>query len=262
MSYLKRQSARRAPQRRPATGLDAGFKQRRRLQLAGRRLGAARRFLILGSRGRQLLRRRVGADARERRGGRALPRGRWRPHGRARSSTVSEAGRAAEERPGVFALALAAAAGDEATRKAALDALPRVCRTSTHLFQFAGVRRGVPWLGPLASPRRRRLVRGPFGRGSPTRRSSTGSAKAGQPPRPAAARAPGGPGQRRQPDPRAHGRAPGPVRVDRSRRRRRGTAAASSRATTLAQSRTTAERVRRQLIREYGLPREAVPTRS
>src|SRR4051812_16093583 len=49
---------------------------------------------------------------------------------------ISEAGRAAKNDAAVFALALAAGAGDEATRRAALDALPRVCRTATHLFQF------------------------------------------------------------------------------------------------------------------------------
>lgn len=53
---------------------------------------------------------------------------------------VSEAGRAPKQDPAIFALALAAAAeGEHAlpTRRAALAALPRVCRTGTHLFQFA-----------------------------------------------------------------------------------------------------------------------------
>ncbi len=50
---------------------------------------------------------------------------------------VSEAGRAPKNDPALFALALAAAHGDPATRRAALDALPRVCRTGTHLFHFA-----------------------------------------------------------------------------------------------------------------------------
>jgi 60 kDa SS-A/Ro ribonucleoprotein len=49
---------------------------------------------------------------------------------------ISEAGRAPKNDPAVFALAMAAGAADEATRRAALRALPRVCRTSTHLFQF------------------------------------------------------------------------------------------------------------------------------
>jgi len=50
---------------------------------------------------------------------------------------VSDAGRAPKNDPVVFALAMAAGCADEATRKAALEALPRVCRTGTHLFQFA-----------------------------------------------------------------------------------------------------------------------------
>jgi len=50
---------------------------------------------------------------------------------------ISEAGRAPKNDPAIFALALVAAKGDDAARKAALDALPQVCRTGTHLFQFA-----------------------------------------------------------------------------------------------------------------------------
>jgi 60 kDa SS-A/Ro ribonucleoprotein len=50
---------------------------------------------------------------------------------------VSEEGRAPKNDPALFALAMAAGLGDEATRKAALEALPQVARTGTHLFQFA-----------------------------------------------------------------------------------------------------------------------------
>jgi 60 kDa SS-A/Ro ribonucleoprotein len=50
---------------------------------------------------------------------------------------VSVEGRAPKNDPALFALAMATAASDEATRKAALDALPRVCRTGTHLLRFA-----------------------------------------------------------------------------------------------------------------------------
>ena len=50
---------------------------------------------------------------------------------------VSAEGRAPKNDPAIFALAMAAGIGDEATRKAALDALPQVCRTGTHLFRFA-----------------------------------------------------------------------------------------------------------------------------
>ncbi|TGD99099.1 TROVE domain-containing protein [Methylobacterium nonmethylotrophicum] len=50
---------------------------------------------------------------------------------------VSEGGRAPKPDPAIFALALAAGAESLETRRAALAALPRVCRTGTHLFQFA-----------------------------------------------------------------------------------------------------------------------------
>jgi 60 kDa SS-A/Ro ribonucleoprotein len=49
---------------------------------------------------------------------------------------VSEAGRAPKNDPALFALAIAASHGDEATRKAAFDALPKVARTGTHLLHF------------------------------------------------------------------------------------------------------------------------------
>ena len=51
--------------------------------------------------------------------------------------TVSDAGRAPKNDPAIFALALAAAHVDEKTRRAALYALPKVCRIGTHLFTFA-----------------------------------------------------------------------------------------------------------------------------
>jgi 60 kDa SS-A/Ro ribonucleoprotein len=50
---------------------------------------------------------------------------------------VSRAGRAPKNDPAIFALAMAAGLGDEPTRQAALAALPDVCRTGTHLFHFA-----------------------------------------------------------------------------------------------------------------------------
>jgi 60 kDa SS-A/Ro ribonucleoprotein len=48
---------------------------------------------------------------------------------------ISESGRAPKNDPAVFALALVAGLGSGCAQ-AALDALPRVCRTGTHLFQF------------------------------------------------------------------------------------------------------------------------------
>lgn len=67
---------------------------------------------------------------------------------------ISEAGRAPKNDPAIFALALVAAKGNDAARQAALAAIPQVCRTGTHLFQFAeyvqgfrgwgrGLRRGM-----------------------------------------------------------------------------------------------------------------------
>jgi 60 kDa SS-A/Ro ribonucleoprotein len=50
---------------------------------------------------------------------------------------VSASGRAPRQQPAIFVLALAAAHDSAAVRKAALDALPQVCRTGTHLFTFA-----------------------------------------------------------------------------------------------------------------------------
>lgn len=49
---------------------------------------------------------------------------------------ISESGRAAKNDPALFALAMAAADGTGATRKAALAALPKVARIGTHLFHF------------------------------------------------------------------------------------------------------------------------------
>jgi 60 kDa SS-A/Ro ribonucleoprotein len=59
------------------------------------------------------------------------------PRAVARVVEVSDAGRAPKNDPAVFALAMAAGHPDPATRKAALAALPRVCRIGTHLFHFA-----------------------------------------------------------------------------------------------------------------------------
>ena len=50
---------------------------------------------------------------------------------------VSDRGRAPKGDPALFGLAMAAGAGDAETRRAALDALPRVARTGAHLLRFA-----------------------------------------------------------------------------------------------------------------------------
>ncbi len=49
---------------------------------------------------------------------------------------ISEAGRAPKNNPALFALAMAAGMGNANTKKAALDALPKVARIGTHLFTF------------------------------------------------------------------------------------------------------------------------------
>ncbi|UJR83279.1 TROVE domain-containing protein [Sandaracinus amylolyticus] len=49
---------------------------------------------------------------------------------------ISESGRAPENDPAIFALALAASHAVPSVRARALAAMPRVCRTGTHLFHF------------------------------------------------------------------------------------------------------------------------------
>lgn len=49
---------------------------------------------------------------------------------------ISEAGRAPKNDPAIFVLALAASHTDLAVKTAAYEAIPRVCRIGTHLFQF------------------------------------------------------------------------------------------------------------------------------
>jgi 60 kDa SS-A/Ro ribonucleoprotein len=52
---------------------------------------------------------------------------------------ISVAGRAPKASPAVFALALGTLAEDVRARQAALDAVQHVCRTGTHLFEFASI---------------------------------------------------------------------------------------------------------------------------
>jgi 60 kDa SS-A/Ro ribonucleoprotein len=54
-----------------------------------------------------------------------------------RIAAISDSGRAPRNDPAVFALALVAAHTDPVGKKAAYAAVPAVCRTGTHLFQFA-----------------------------------------------------------------------------------------------------------------------------
>jgi len=58
---------------------------------------------------------------------------------------ISESGRAAKNDPALFVLAMAAGSADANTRALALEALPQVARTGTHLFhwlQYVGAFRG------------------------------------------------------------------------------------------------------------------------
>ena len=79
------------------------------------------------------------------------------------SSRVCREGRAPKNDPALFALALAAGRGDEATRKAALGRCRR-SRERARTSSSSRVRRGLPRLGPRAAPRRRQLVRRAVGR--------------------------------------------------------------------------------------------------
>jgi 60 kDa SS-A/Ro ribonucleoprotein len=54
----------------------------------------------------------------------------------ARIVAISDAGRALKNDQAVFALAMCAAAKDDKTRAAAIAAIPKVCRTGTHILHF------------------------------------------------------------------------------------------------------------------------------
>jgi 60 kDa SS-A/Ro ribonucleoprotein len=81
------------------------------------------------------------------------------PRAVARIVEISRAGRAPKNDPALFALALAAGLGDEPTRRAAFADLPQVARTGTHLFHFAGYMQGLRGWGRAA----RRAVAGWYG---------------------------------------------------------------------------------------------------
>jgi 60 kDa SS-A/Ro ribonucleoprotein len=136
MSYLKRHGTRRVPQWAPIPGSDQVPNSSGGFAWTVDDWTRLRRFLVLGSEGgsyyasqwkltrenSKTVERCVRED-----GKRAV----------AEIVRVSDEGRAPKNDPALFALALAAGLGDEETRKAALDALPQVARTGTHLFQFA-----------------------------------------------------------------------------------------------------------------------------
>lgn len=70
----------------------------------------------------------------------------------ARIVEISANGRAPKNDPALLALAIAASLGDDTTRKAALAALPQVARIGTHLFHFADFMDGMRGWG--RGPRR------------------------------------------------------------------------------------------------------------
>src|SRR5262245_56681601 len=55
---------------------------------------------------------------------------------------ISDAGRAPKNDPAIFALAMCAKLGNDATRAAAYAALAKVCRIGTHLMHFADYAQG------------------------------------------------------------------------------------------------------------------------
>lgn len=64
---------------------------------------------------------------------------------------VSHEGRAPKNDPAIFALALALKKGDLDTRRAAKDAVPKVCRIGTHMFQFANALQAIGGWGRLTA---------------------------------------------------------------------------------------------------------------
>jgi 60 kDa SS-A/Ro ribonucleoprotein len=136
MSYLKRIRTRRPPQSAPIAGSGQVPNSAGGFAWSVDDWTRLRRFLILGSEGgsyyaKELELTRKNAQAVERclaeDGPRAVEE----------IVRVSDEGRAPKNDPAIFSLAMAAGLGDEPTRKAALEALPQVSRTGTHLFQFA-----------------------------------------------------------------------------------------------------------------------------
>ena len=134
MSYLKRHRTRRLPQWLPLLGQVPNSASGHSWKVdVWTRL---RRFLVLGSEGGSYY---ASEWTLTRENAQAVEQAVREDGPRAVEEIVrvSTEGRAPKNDPALYALALAAGLGDESTRKAALEALPRVARTGTHLFQFA-----------------------------------------------------------------------------------------------------------------------------
>jgi 60 kDa SS-A/Ro ribonucleoprotein len=134
MSYLKRHGTRRTPQSVPLPGQVPNS--------AGGHAWAVdvwtrlRRFLILGSEGGSYY---AGEWELTAENAQAVGQAIYEDGVRTVEEIVrvSAKGCAPKNDPALYALAMAAGGGDAPTKKAALDALPQVARTGTHLFQFA-----------------------------------------------------------------------------------------------------------------------------
>ena len=136
MSYLKQHRTRRVPQSLPIPGSSQVPNSAGGFAWAIDDWARLRRFLVLGSEGGTFY---IGERELTRKNAEAVERCLAADGARtvAEIVGVSEEGRALKNDPALFALAMAAGLGDERTRKAALDALPQVARTGTHLFRFA-----------------------------------------------------------------------------------------------------------------------------
>jgi 60 kDa SS-A/Ro ribonucleoprotein len=136
MSYLKRLGTRRVPQSAPIPGSGQVPNSAGGFAWAVDSWTQLRRFLVLGSEGGSYY---ASESKLTRKNAKAVERCLAEDGTRAVAEIVrmSQEGRAPKNDPAIFALAMAAGRADEETRKAALTALPLVCRTGTHLFQFA-----------------------------------------------------------------------------------------------------------------------------
>jgi 60 kDa SS-A/Ro ribonucleoprotein len=136
MSYLKRLRPRRPPQSAPIAGSGQVPNSAGGFAWAVDGWTRLRRFLILGSEGGSYY---ASESKLTRENALAVAAcvAQDGPRTVAEIERVSVEGRAPKNDAVLFALAMAAGLGDEATRRKALAALPRVARTGTHLFQFA-----------------------------------------------------------------------------------------------------------------------------
>ena len=135
MAYLKRITTRRPPQSAPIPGSTQVPNSAGGYTWSVDDWTRLRRFLVLGSEGGTYY---ASEQALTLANADAVARCIAADGVRAVSTIVevSERGAAPKNDPALFALAMAAGLGDVETRRAALDALPRVARTGMHLFRF------------------------------------------------------------------------------------------------------------------------------